>query len=249
LLVESIPDIPAATSMSLEGFAGRTAIVTGAAQGIGQRIAETLRALGATTAALDLREPSIDGVLGVACDVTDERQIGTAFDRVESELGPASILVLNAGIYVVESFETMTFDSWRRTMSVNLDSAFLCVQRAIGPMKAMQYGRILALGSSAGITGGKRNTAAYGASKAGIMTLTKAIANEFASDGITANALAPALIRTPMIEGLPDMSEYVPVGRYGEADDVAAIAAFLVSAHAGYITGEIVDVNGGFLID
>jgi 3-oxoacyl-[acyl-carrier protein] reductase len=238
-----------ATAIRLQGFSGRTAVVTGAARGIGRRVAETIAAQGAATVGLDLRAPVIEGVRGLDCDVTSAESVDLAFGQVEDELGTISVLVLNAGILVVEPFEQTTLASWRRTMQVNLDSAFLCVHRAITPMRSQRYGRILAIGSSAGITGGKRNAAAYGASKAGIMTFAKAIAAEFASDGITANALAPALIRTPMIADYPDMVAQVPVGRYGEPDDVAAIAAFLCSEHASYITGEVIDVNGGFLID
>lgn len=235
--------------MRLEGFAGRVAAVTGAGRGIGRRIVETLIALGARTAALDLEKPAIPGALGLRCNVTDAAQVDQAFTEAEEQLGPVDILVLNAGIYIVEPFEKTSFASWRRTLSVNLDAAFLCSQRVIGGMRARGYGRIVALGSSAGITGGKRNTAAYAASKAGIMTLVKALANEYGSSGVVANAVAPALIRTPMIDGLPDMLSQIPVGRYGEVDDVAAIVAFLCSAHASFITGEIVDVTGGFLID
>lgn len=238
-----------ATRMRLEGFGGRVAAVTGSGRGIGRRIVETLVALGARTAALDLARPEIPGALGLSCDVTDAARIDDAFAQVEEQLGSIDILVLNAGIYVVEPFEKTTFASWRKTLSVNLDSAFLCSQRVIGGMRERRYGRIVALGSSAGITGGKRNTAAYAASKAGIMTLMKSIANEYGAFGIVANAVAPALIRTPMIAGLPDMLGQIPVGRYGEVDDVAAIVAFLCSAHASFITGEVVDVTGGFLID
>lgn len=238
-----------ATQMRLQGFAGRVAAVTGAGGGIGRRIVETFTALGSRVAALDISKPEIPGVLGLACDVTDAAQVHEAFTKAEKHLGPIDILVLNAGIYIVEPFERTTFASWRRTLSVNLDAAFLCSQRVIGAMRERGYGRIVALGSSAGITGGKRNTAAYAASKAGIMTLVKAIANEYGSFGIVANAVAPALIRTPMIEGLPDMLGQIPVGRYGEPDDVAAVVAFLCSAHASFITGEVVDITGGFLID
>lgn len=238
-----------ATRMRLEGFTGRVAVVTGAGRGIGRRIVETLMALGARAAALDLAQPEIPGALGLSCNVTEAAQVDQAFTQAEKRLGPIDILVLNAGIYIVEPFEKTTFASWRKTLSVNLDSAFLCSQRVIGGMRERGYGRIVALGSSAGITGGKRNTAAYAASKAGIMTLVKSIANEYGAFGVVANAVAPALIRTPMIAGLPDMLSQIPVGRYGEVDDVAAIVAFLCSAHASFITGEIVDVTGGFLID
>jgi len=238
-----------ATQMKLQGFSGRVAAVTGASRGIGKRIAETFHVLGARTAAMDLSEPAIEGVLGVRCNVTDPSQVDEAFTQVEQRLGPVDILVLNAGIYIVEPYEETTFESWRKTMAVNLDSAFLCSQRAVRSMRERGYGRIVAVGSSAGITGGKRNSAAYAASKAGIMTLVKSIANEFGGHGIVANAVAPALIRTKMIEGLPDLVTQIPVGRYGEVDDVAGVVAFLCSAHAGYVTGEVVDITGGFLID
>jgi NAD(P)-dependent dehydrogenase (short-subunit alcohol dehydrogenase family) len=235
--------------MQLDGIAGRVALVTGGGRGIGRQIAETLRDQGARVADGDLVAPGIDGVLGVDLDVTSEASVEAAFARVEAELGPVELLVLNAGIYVVEPFEQTSPESWRRTIDVNLTGAFLCARRALPAMREAGYGRIVALGSSAGKTGGKRHAAAYGASKAGIMVMTKSIASEYAEFGITANALAPALIDTDMIAGLPDMSAQIPVGRLGKPEEVAAVVAFLCSTQAAYITAEVVDVNGGFLVD
>jgi NAD(P)-dependent dehydrogenase (short-subunit alcohol dehydrogenase family) len=235
--------------MKLDGIEARVALVTGGGRGIGRCIAETLRDQGARVADGDLRAPEIEGVLGVDLDVTDPDSIDAAFTRIEQELGPVELLVLNAGIYVVEPFEETSIESWRRTIDVNLTGAFLCAQRALPAMRKAGFGRIVALGSSAGKTGGKRHGAAYGASKAGIMVMAKSIASEYAEHGITANALAPALIDTDMIAGLPDMSGLIPVGRLGKPEEVAGVVAYLCSTPAAYITGEVVDVNGGFLID
>jgi 3-oxoacyl-[acyl-carrier protein] reductase len=235
--------------MQLDGIAERVALVTGGGRGIGRTIAETLRDQGARVADGDLAAPGIDGVLGVQLDVTSADSIEAAFTRVEAELGPVELLVLNAGVYVVEPFEQTSPESWRRTIDVNLTGAFLCARRALPAMREARYGRIVALGSSAGKTGGKRHAAAYGASKAGIMVMAKSIASEYAEFGITANALAPALIDTDMIAGLPDMSAQIPVGRLGKPEEVAAVVAFLCSTQAAYITAEVVDVNGGFLVD
>ena len=235
--------------MQLRGFDGRVAFVSGAARGIGKAIAQTLRDLGARVAVGDLRAPEIDGVLGVELDVTSEASVDMAFTRVERELGTVQILVLNAGIFVIEPFEETTLASWQRSIDVNLTGAFLCAKRALPAMREGGYGRVVAIGSSAGKTGGAKSTAAYGASKAGVMVLAKAIASEYARSGITSNALAPALIDTDMIAAMPDMHDRVPVGRLGTVHDVADTVAFLCSEHAGYITGEVVDVNGGFLID
>jgi NAD(P)-dependent dehydrogenase (short-subunit alcohol dehydrogenase family) len=235
--------------MQLDGFENRVAFVSGAARGIGRTIAMTLRDLGAHVAVGDLRAPDIDGVLGIELDVTSEASVDAAFTRVEAELGPVEILVLNAGIFVIEPFEETTLASWQRSIDVNLTGAFLCAKRAVPAMREAGYGRIVAIGSSAGKTGGAKSTAAYGASKAGVMVLAKALASEYASFGITSNALAPSLIDTDMIASMPDMHTRVPVGRLGTVHDVADTVAFLCSAHAGYITGEVVDVNGGFLID
>ena len=235
--------------MKLDGIEGRVALVTGGGRGIGRCIAETLRDQGARVADGDLQAPEIEGVLGLDLDVTVEKSVGAAFELVEAELGPVELLVLNAGIYVVEPFEETSLDSWQRTLDVNLTGAFLCARRALPAMREAGFGRIVAIGSSAGKTGGKRHAAAYGASKAGIMVMAKSIASEYAEHGITANALAPALIDTEMIAGLPDMSGMIPVGRLGKAEEVAGIVAYLCSTQAAYITGEVVDVNGGFLID
>ena len=235
--------------IQVEGLTDRVAVVTGAGRGIGQRIAEVLAGNGARVAALDLEAPDHEGILGIACDVSDEAAIEAAFAQVERELGTVSVLVLNAGIYPIVAFEDTTRELWDKTMAINLTGAFLCARRALPGMREQGYGRLVGIGSSAGKAGGKRSVAAYAASKAGVMTLMKSIANEYAKFGITANALAPALIDTPMIANTRDLVNLIPVGRFGTVDEVASLVAFLASEHAGYITGEVTDINGGFLID
>jgi NAD(P)-dependent dehydrogenase (short-subunit alcohol dehydrogenase family) len=234
--------------MQLDGFEGRTALVTGGAQGIGRSICERLRDLGASVAAGDLNVPTIDGCLGVQMDVTDERSLQSAIEHVTSELGPIDILVINAGIFVIEPFEDTTLDSWQRTMNVNLTGAFLTAKLTLPTMRTRGYGRIVTIGSSAGITGGSKAVAAYAASKAGLMALTKSIANEYAGFGITANTLAPALIDTDMISNMRQLEERIPVGRFGRPQEVADLVAYLASDHAAFITGAVVDINGGFLV-
>lgn len=236
--------------MQLDGYRGKTAVITGAAQGIGQEIAERFVGLGAAVAGIDLRRPAIEGVLGLEADITDPLGLGAAFDQLEAELGRPEIVVLNAGIFIVEPFADTSLENWRRTLDVNLTGAFLCAQRALPAMAEGGYGRIVAVGSSAGINGGKNNCAAYAASKAGLMCLAKSIANEYASRGVTSNAVAPTLIDTAMMEEQPEgVEKLIPVGRLGTPADIADLVAYLCSAHAGYITGEVVDVNGGFLVD
>jgi NAD(P)-dependent dehydrogenase (short-subunit alcohol dehydrogenase family) len=234
--------------MQLDGYDGRVAFITGGARGIGRRIAETLRDQGAAVAVGDLTAPDIPGVLGVPLDVTSESSVQSAVAEVSARLGPPQIMVLNAGIFVVEPLESTTLESWRRSVDVNLTGAFLCAREVLPLMRASGYGRVLAIGSSAGITGGAKSMAAYGASKAGVMALAKSIASEYAPHGITSNALAPSLIETDMLSNIADLAGRVPVGRLGQPQDVADLVAFLCSEQAGYITGAVVDINGGFLI-
>lgn len=234
--------------MQLDGYEGRVAIVTGGAGGIGRKVAERMLSLGATVAVTDARESDVPGCLNVRMDVTDEADVIAGIARITGELGTPAILVQAAGIFRVEPFEETTAASWNLSIGVNLTGAFYVASQVLPLMREAGYGRHLALGSSAGITGGSKSTAAYGASKAGIMALSKAIATEYAPYGITSNALAPSLIETEMVTGIAELVTRVPVGRLGQPGEVADLIAFLCSAHAGFITGAVVDINGGFLI-
>ena len=234
--------------MELEGFTGRGALVTGGARGIGREIAERLRDLGAQVAVGDLSVPEIPGCTGIQMDVTSEESVRAGVRLARESVGSIDILVLNAGIFVIEPFEDTTLESWQRSISVNLTGAFLVAREVLPGMREAGYGRVVSIGSSAGITGGAKSVAAYGASKAGVMALAKAIASEYAPHGVTSNALAPTLIETDMVKGMADMAARIPVGRLGQPAEVADLVAFLCSAHAGFITGAVVDINGGFLI-
>lgn len=234
--------------MELDGFEGRGALVTGGARGIGREISERLRDLGASVAVGDLAAPDIPGCLGIAMDVTDEESVESGVRTAQEQLGSIDILVLNAGVFVIEPFEETTLASWQRTLDVNLTGPFLVARAVLPGMRERGYGRVVSIGSSAGITGGAKSVAAYGASKAGVMALAKSIASEYAAYGITSNALAPTLIATEMAKGIADLASRVPVGRLGQPAEVADLVAYLCSAHAGFITGAVVDINGGFLI-
>ncbi len=232
----------------VEGLDGRVAVVTGGGRGIGLAICRLLIENGARVATLDLTPPDEPGILGIEADVSDEAAVNAAFDQVEAELGPATILVLNAGILPLVPLEETSSELWERTLAINLTGGFLVARRALPGMRALGYGRVVGLGAAAGKSGGARS-AAYAASKAGLMTLVKSIAAEYARDGITANIVAPALIDTQLLGATREVAGRVPVGRLGTAEEVAAAVVFLLSGEAGYITGEVLDINGGTLID
>lgn len=234
--------------MELDGFEGRVALVTGGARGIGRSIAERLRDLGARVAIGDLDAPDVPGCFGVAMNVTDEASVASAAGDVASQVGPVDIVVINAGVFVIEPFEETSLQSWQRTLDVNLTGGFLVTRAVLPGMRERGYGRVVMIGSSAGVTGGTKSVAAYAASKAGLMTLAKSIANEYAPHGITANALAPTLIDTDMIANMRQLEERIPVGRFGRPQEVADLVAYLASGHAGFITGAVVDINGGYLV-
>ncbi len=235
------------THLSLQGFDGRVALVTGAARGIGRRIAETFVSLGSRVAAFDLDQPDVAGALSIPMDVTDPGSVADGIARAESELGPSSILVTSAGIFTPTAFDQLELESWRRTLDVNVTGTYLCVRRVVPEMCERGYGRVLTISSMAGIDGGTEACAHYAASKGAVIAFTKSISKEHCKMGITANVLAPRNVRTGMIAGLEEeLIAQTPVGRLGEPDDVAAAAAFLCSAHASYITGEILVLNGGW---
>jgi NAD(P)-dependent dehydrogenase (short-subunit alcohol dehydrogenase family) len=236
-----------ATQMSLQGFEGRVAVVTGATRGIGRRVVETFVALGAQVAGFDLDETNVDGALGVVVDVTDAASVAAGLKQAEAELGHVSILVTSAGVFNPTAFEDIDSELWHRTLDVNLTGTFNAVREVLPGMAARGHGRVVTLSSMAGVDGGARACAHYATSKGAVIAFTKAISSEYCSRGITANAVAPRYIRSGMIAGLDDdLAAQAPSGRIGEADDVAAAVAYLSSAHASYMTGSVITLNGGW---
>jgi 2-hydroxycyclohexanecarboxyl-CoA dehydrogenase len=198
------------------------------------------------------------GAEALACrvDVADRASVDAAIGAVRNELGPVEILVTSAGITKFEPFLDITLESWNHVIEVNLTGTFQCVQAAIPDMVAAEWGRIVTISSSSAQRGSPR-MAQYAASKGAVITLTKTLAREFAPHGITVNTIPPSAIETPMqhqaqADGhLPSnetMAKSVPLGRLGTGDDIAAACVFLCSDEAGYITGQVLGVNGGSVL-
>jgi 2-hydroxycyclohexanecarboxyl-CoA dehydrogenase len=244
----------------------RVAVVTGGASGIGLGIARRFVADGhrvavldrngsAATAAADELTAAGGTALAVEVDVADRASVEAAFSRVRAELGPVEILVTSAGIESFDSVLDITPEVWDRIITVNLTGTFSCAQAAIADMLAAGWGRIVTISSSSAQSGAPRMSH-YAASKGGVIALTKALAMELARTGITANTIPPSLVDTPMsrhadpadFPGVDVVGPMVPVGRAGTPDDIAAACSFLCSDESGYITGQVIGVNGGMYI-
>lgn len=231
-------------------FSGRVALVTGGASGIGAAVADRLLAEGAAVASLDLDGRAPEGVLGIAADVTSSAQVEATVARVEDELGPIDVLVCSAGV-PGESLRTVevTDDEWRRVLAINADGVFFCNRAVLGGMIEHGYGRIVNVASIAGKEGNPM-AAAYSASKAAVIALTKAIGKDVAGTGVIVNCVAPAVIETPILEGLTQahvdyMVERIPLGRMGRPDEVASLVCWLASEECSFSTGATYDISGG----
>jgi 3-oxoacyl-[acyl-carrier protein] reductase len=244
-------------------ISGRVALVTGASQGIGRSCALKLASTGAAVA-LAARNPEklnelvreITGAGGKAAaftvDVSDEAQIKSACKAAITQFGKIDILVNNAGIARDQLVIRMKRSDWDAVLSTNLTSAYLCIQQVMGSMLKQRWGRIINIASVFGQIG-QAGQANYAASKAGLIGLTMAIAREVGSRTITCNAVAPGLIETAMTAGLGDefkqnAVKQIPLGRVGSPEDVAHAVAYLASEEASYITGHVLNVNGGLLM-
>lgn len=239
---------------------GQTAIITGGGRGIGKSIAEAFAKKSvnivvvgtnydvASQTANNLKNAGIKS-LAIRADVSIATDVKNIFETTLNEFGRIDILVNNAGITRDALIIRMKDEDWDRVIDINLKGTFLCCREAIKIMMKQKYGRIINISSIVGFMGniGQAN---YSASKAGIAGLTKSIAKEYANRGITVNAIAPGFITTAMTETIPEnikseMLKSIPMGRFGTPDDVANAVIFLASPEAGYITGQILHVNGG----
>lgn len=245
----------------------RVAVVTGGGSGLGQAIAAHLARGGRRVAVLDLDGEAADRVadelaaegadaVGIQADVSDADVVARAFDTVRDTLGPVEILVTSAAIAGFTAFAKITLDEWNRYLAVNLTGTFLCLQAALSDMVPAKWGRIVTISSAAGQQGAV-GQGHYSASKGGVIALTKTVAREYASRGITINTIPPFVIDTPMLreqqraKKLPPaeaLAKAIPAGRLGTGDDVAALCAFLCSESSGYVTGQVVGVNGGAVL-
>ena len=244
-------------------LSGRVALVTGASQGIGRACALKLAQSGAAMALaargqekLQTLADEVAAAGGKAVvfplDVGDEEQIKSTFKAVITQLGKIDILVNNAGITRDQLLMRMKRADWDAVLNTNLTSAYLCTQQAIGSMLKQRWGRIINITSIFGQMG-QAGQANYAASKAGLIGLTMAMAREVGSRNITCNAVAPGFIETAMTSGLADdfkqdAVKMIPLGRVGTPEDVGNAVAFLASEEASYITGHVLNVNGGMLM-
>jgi 3-oxoacyl-[acyl-carrier protein] reductase len=247
----------------MSDFSGRIALITGSGQGIGKEVALELARHGATIVTNDVtgccaddtleevRALGADG-LAITADVSDPAQVDAMMTQIIDTYGQIDILVNNAGTTRDNLIVRMPEEEWDLILRVNLKSAWLCSKAATRPMMRKKYGRIVNMSSASGLMGQMGQTN-YSASKAGMIGLTKALAREVASRGITVNAVAPGFIQTALTEKMPqdiltELSKLIPVGRTGSVQDVAYAVAFLASEQASYITGQVLSVDGGLVM-
>ena len=229
----------------------RVALVTGANRGIGLATARALRDAGYLVAAT-YRSTPIDepGITAVHCDVNSTESVDAAFSEVESSLGPVTVLVSNAGITKDGLMLRMSEDDFTSVIDSNLTGGYRVAKRAVKGMMKARWGRIVFISSIVGI-GGQAGQANYAASKAGLHGLARSLGKEFASRNVTVNVVAPGPIATDMTAALTEeqlaaMTQAVPLGRVGQPTEIASAVAFLASEDAGYITGVVLPVDGGF---
>jgi NAD(P)-dependent dehydrogenase (short-subunit alcohol dehydrogenase family) len=231
-------------------FAGRTALISGGAGDIGAAAARRFLAAGAQVATLDLRPAELEGVLALTGDVSRASDVDAAVARVESELGPLDIAVCAAGVGG-ESLRTVDVpdEEWHRVFAINSDGVFFVNRAAARVMVPRGYGRIVNIASIAGKEGNPM-AAAYSASKAAVIGMTKSIGKDLAETGVLVNCIAPAVIQTRMLGDLSEehvsyMTERIPMKRMGQPDEVAALIAFLASEECSFSTGAVFDLSGG----
>ena len=239
---------------------GMTALVTGASGGIGSAIAEALSAQGARVALSGTRADALDAVkeriggenVVIPCDLSDSAAVDALVPRAVEALGQLDILVNNAGITRDNLAMRMKDEEWSDVIRVNLEAAFRLARAALKPMMRARFGRIISITSVVG-TMGNPGQANYAASKAGLVGMSKALAQEVASRGITVNCIAPGFITSPMTDALADAQKEallgrIPVARLGDPAAVAAAALYLASREAAYVTGQTIHVNGGMVM-
>ncbi len=236
---------------------GKVALITGAAGGLGDKIARTLHAQGATLALTDMRSEPMeklkaelgDRVEWFVANLSKAEEIADLVKKVEEKFGKIDILVNNAGLTRDNLFMRMSDEDWQLVLDVNLSAGFKLAKAIVRGMMKRRFGRIIGIASVVGVMG-NAGQANYSASKAGMIAMNKCLAQEVGSRGITVNSVAPGFIRTPMTDVLPDdvkanLLAKIPEGKLGEAQDIANAVAFLASDEAQYITGQTIHVNGG----
>jgi 2-hydroxycyclohexanecarboxyl-CoA dehydrogenase len=228
----------------------KNAVVTGGGSGIGQAVARRLRVDGLNVATLDLT--TSDDELAFTADVTDRVAVDAALTEIRARLGAVTVLVNAAGLERFKRFTDIEFSDWQRVIDVNLNGVFHCIQAVLPDMIEAGWGRIVNISSSS-THSGQPFMSPYVAAKSAVNGLTKSLALEYGPSGITVNAVPPGFIDTPMLRKSEERGyvvveksiEATPVRRIGKPEDIAAACAFLISEEAGYITGQILGVNGG----